>query len=87
MAAILIKPISAETLSGMPVMIDSLYPISSDFLQGTITAPNGSKFTASWDKNGICRDHDSSFNLNTDNGALQEAIETAEAYRKNIDRP
>jgi hypothetical protein len=87
LAVISIQPIQAKTVTGWPVVIDGLYPVSSDYLHGTITPPSGSPINGSWDAHGRCRDQHPDCNLDLDNGALGEAIETAEALRKHINRP
>jgi hypothetical protein len=87
LAVISIQPIQAKTVAGWPVVIDGLYPVSSDFLHGTITPPSGNSIGGSWDAHGRCRDQHPDCNLDLDNGALGEAIETADALRKHINRP
>lgn len=87
MAVISIQPIQAQTVMGWPVVIDGLYPVSSDFLHGTITPPTGSPIAGSWDANGLCRDRHPDCNLDMNSAALDEAVETAQALRKHINRP
>ena len=82
-----IQPIQAKTVAGWPAVIDGLYPVSGDFLHGTITPPAGNPINASWDANGRCRDRHTDCNLDLDNSQLDEAIETAQALRKHINRP
>jgi hypothetical protein len=87
LAVISIQPIQAKTVAGWPVVIDGLYPVSGDFLHGKITPPTGNPINALWDANGQCRDRHTDCNLDLDNCQLDEAIETAQALRKHINRP
>jgi hypothetical protein len=77
MAIIKIEPIDIITSGEIEGTITGLYPISSDFIRGTLTK-NGKTWSVGWDKSGFCRDNDSSCNLAlNDDGELMELLETA----------
>lgn len=76
MAVISIQAVQATTVSGLNARITGINPTSTDFLVGEVDTPTGVQ-GAHWDKSGLARDNDGSFNIRYDTDDLEDLLETA----------
>lgn len=77
MATVKISPITTQTTGGYKADITGIDPTDHDCLSGTIDTPGSSTIDAKWNLGGICRDNDSSCNLDTHRSEVADAVETA----------
>lgn len=77
MAAILIEPVSTQSVGSYPVEIIGIDPTSHDCLIGDITTPGKGKTREAWNLGGLMRGGSAPVNLDMRSDDLQAAVELA----------